>query len=222
MEHQHSLSRFGNDFTERVENALENLKKGRGVLVVDDESRENEGDLIFPAATMQVEDMALMIRRCSGIICLCLTTERADLLQLEPMVHVNTSKYHTPFTITIEAKEGVTTGVSAADRMHTIRVAVAANAKAEHLARPGHVFPLRANPEGVFGRRGHTEAGIDLMKLAGLPPEAVLCELTNDDGTMAKLAEICMFADEQRTTVVSVEDIFQYRMQLTLLSSVLP
>lgn len=214
MEDQHSLSRFGIDYKERVENALISIKAGKGVLVVDDESRENEGDLIYPAETMTVENMALMIRKCSGIICLCLTPDRADLLELNPMVHVNTSKYHTPFTVTIEAKEGVTTGVSAADRLHTIRTAIASNAKPGDLSRPGHVFPLRANPEGVFGRRGHTEASIDLVVLAGLRPTAVLCELTNDDGTMSRLAEISMFAEEQESTVVSVEDIFQYRLSL--------
>jgi len=214
MEDQNELSRFGKDFKERVENALNCLKDGKGVLVVDDESRENEGDLIFPAATMSVEDMALMIRTCSGIVCLCLTPDRADLLELRPMVHVNTSKYHTPFTVTIEAKEGVTTGVSAADRIHTIRTAVADKAKPEHLSRPGHVFPLRANADGVFGRRGHTEGSIDLMVLAGLKPVAVLCELTNEDGTMARLPEIAVFAEEQQSTVVSIEDIFQYRLSL--------
>jgi len=212
MENQSELSRFGNDFRERVENAITCLQNGKGVLVVDDESRENEGDLIFPAASMTVENMALMIRNCSGIVCLCLTPERADLLELHPMVHVNTSKYHTPFTVTIEAKEGVSTGVSAADRIHTIRTAVSVNAKPEDLARPGHVFPLRANTEGVFGRRGHTEGSIDLMVLAGLDPVAVLCELTNEDGTMTRLPEIAIFAEEQDTVVVSVEDIFQYRL----------
>lgn len=214
MEDQNELSRFGNNFKERVENALERLKKGKGVLVVDDESRENEGDLIFPAETMTVANMAVMIRACSGIVCLCLTAEKADLLELPPMVHVNTSKYHTPFTVTIEAKEGVTTGVSAADRIHTIRTAIADQAKPEHLSRPGHVFPLRANSDGVFGRRGHTEASIDLMVLAGLKPAAVLCEVTNEDGTMARLPEISVFAKEQGTIVVSVEDIFQYRLSL--------
>lgn len=214
MEDQNELLLFGKDFRERVKNALNCLKKGKGVLVVDDESRENEGDLIFPAATMTNEDMALMIRTCSGIVCLCLTPEKADLLELPPMVHVNTSKYHTPFTVTIEAKEGVTTGVSAADRIHTIRTAVADHAKPDDLSKPGHVFPLRANADGVFGRRGHTEGSIDLMILAGLKPVAVLCELTNEDGTMARLPEIAVFAEEQRTTVVSIEDIFQYRLSL--------
>lgn len=214
MEEQSELLRFGKDYTERVENAINCLKQGKGVLVVDDESRENEGDLIFPAATMTMQDMALMIRTCSGIVCLCLTSEKADLLELPPMVHVNTSKYHTPFTVSIEAKEGVTTGVSAADRVQTIRTAVADGARPEDLSRPGHVFPLRANADGVFGRRGHTEGSIDLMVLAGLKPVAVLCELTNEDGTMSRLPEVAVFAEDQQTTVVSIEDIFQYRLSL--------
>lgn len=212
MEDQNELYQFGRDYKERVENALECLKKGKGVLVVDDESRENEGDLIFPAATMSVPDMAMMIRACSGIVCLCLTADKVDQLDLQPMVQVNTSKFHTPFTVTIEAKEGVTTGVSAADRIQTIRTAVAEGAKPGDLSRPGHIFPLRANADGVFGRRGHTEASIDLMVLAGLKPVAVLCELTNEDGTMSRLPEIAGFAQQQGTTVVSVEDIFQYRL----------
>ena len=212
MEDQNELSRFGIDYIERVEKALACLKEGKGVLVVDDESRENEGDLIYPAESMTVADMALMIRNCSGIVCLCLTSERVDQLELLPMAHVNTSKYHTPFTVSIEAKTRVTTGVSAADRLQTIRTAVADRAKPSDLANPGHVFPLRANPDGVFGRRGHTEGSIDLMVLAGLRPVAVLCELTNEDGTMSRLPEISVFAEQQDTTVVSIEDIFQYRL----------
>jgi 3,4-dihydroxy 2-butanone 4-phosphate synthase len=214
MEDHYELSRFGKDFKERVENALDCLKKGKGVLVVDDESRENEGDLIFPAETMTVSDMALMIRECSGIICLCLKPDKVDSLELQPMVQVNTSKYHTPFTVSIEAKEGVTTGVSAADRLQTIRTAISDQAKPEDLSRPGHVFPLRANEDGVFGRRGHTEGSIDLAVLAGFRPVAVLCELTNEDGTMARLAEISVFAEKYESTVVSIEDIFQYRLSL--------
>jgi len=212
MENLNELASFGIGFKERVENALGCLKNGKGVLVVDDENRENEGDLIFPAETMTVADMALMIRRCTGIVCLCLTPDRIEQLELKPMAEVNTSKFHTPFTVSIEARDGVTTGVSAADRMQTIRTAIADQAKPKDLSRPGHVFPLRANPDGVFGRRGHTEGSIDLMILAGLRPVAVLCELTNDDGTMSRLPEIAAFAKEQDTTVVTIEDIFQYRL----------
>jgi 3,4-dihydroxy 2-butanone 4-phosphate synthase len=214
MEDHNDLLRFGTDFRERVENALMCLKQGKGVLVVDDESRENEGDLIYAAENMSVADMALMIRNCSGIICLCLKPERVDLLELHPMVQVNTSKYHTPFTVSIEAATGVSTGVSAADRLRTIKTAIADKAKPADLARPGHVFPLRANADGVFGRRGHTEGSIDLVELAGLKPMAVLCELTNEDGTMSRLPEIAIFAAANDTTVVSIEDIFQYRLSL--------
>ena len=144
---------------------------------------------------MSVADMALMIRECSGIVCLCITPERAKALELRPMVTDNSSKNQTAFTITIEAKKGVTTGVSAADRITTIRTAIADDAKPSDLAHPGHVFPLVAKPGGVFERRGHTEGSIDLAKLAGLGDTAVLCELTNEDGTMARLPEIAAFSE---------------------------
>ena len=205
------LVQFGISSKERVENALEQLKSGKGVLVTDDENRENEGDLIFSAQHMNVQDMALMIRECSGIVCLCLTNEKADQLELPFMVKENTSSFQTPFTVTIEAKKGVTTGVSAQDRITTIKTAVAANAKPEDLARPGHIFPLRANDNGVLGRNGHTEGSVDLMKLAGLQPEAVLCELMNEDGSMAKLDKIISFAQEHDLVVLSIEDIIYYR-----------
>jgi 3,4-dihydroxy 2-butanone 4-phosphate synthase len=205
------LVQFGITSKERVENALEQLKNGKGVLVTDDENRENEGDLIFSAHYMNTQDMALMIRECSGIVCLCLTNEKADELQLPYMVQENTSSFQTPFTITIEAKKGVTTGVSAQDRITTIKTAIASNAKPEDLARPGHIFPLRANDNGVLGRSGHTEGSVDLMKLAGLQPEAVLCELMNEDGSMAKLNEIISFAQQHDLIVLSIEDIIYYR-----------
>jgi 3,4-dihydroxy 2-butanone 4-phosphate synthase len=205
------LVQFGISSKERVENALEQLKSGKGVLVTDDENRENEGDLIFSAHHMNVQDMALMIRECSGIVCLCLTNEKANELELSYMVKENTSSFQTPFTITIEAKNGVTTGVSAQDRITTIKTAIAANAKPEDLAKPGHIFPLRANDNGVFGRNGHTEGSVDLMKLAGLKPEAVICELMNEDGSMAKLDKIISFAQEHDLVVLSIEDIIYYR-----------
>lgn len=205
------LVQLGLTSKERVENALEELKKGKGVLVNDDENRENEGDLIFSAQHINVQNMALMIRECSGIVCLCLTNKKADELQLPYMVKENTSSFQTPFTVTIEAKNGVTTGVSAQDRITTIKTAIASNAKPEDLARPGHIFPLRANDNGVLGRNGHTEGSVDLMKLAGLQPEAVLCELMNEDGTMAKLDKIVSFAHEHDLVVLSIEDIIYYR-----------
>ena len=207
-----SIKQFGNNYKERIENAISKLQQGKGILLVDDEDRENEGDIIFPAPTMTSTDMALMIRECSGIVCLCLTPERSKELELRPMVIDNTSKNQTAFTITIEAKEGVTTGVSAADRIQTIRTAVAKNAKPSDLAHPGHVFPLVAKANGVFERRGHTEGSIDLVKLAGLGDSAVLCELTNEDGTMARLPEIIRFGIQHDMPVVTIEDIYQYRL----------
>lgn len=205
------LEKFGLTSLERVENALTQLQNGKGILLIDNEDRENEGDLIFSAQHMTVSDMAMMIRECSGIVCLCLTNEKADELELPYMVKENTSSFQTPFTITIEAKKGVTTGVSAADRITTIKTAAAINAKASDLARPGHIFPLRAKKNGVLERNGHTEGSVDLMKLAGLKPEAVLCELMNEDGTMAKVDKIVSFAIKNDLIVLSIEDIIHYR-----------
>ena len=209
---QSLLNPFGNS-TQRVERALEALRTGNGVLLVDDEDRENEGDLIFSAQHITDKQMAMLIRECSGIVCLCMTDERLRKLQLPPMVSDNNSRYGTAFTVSIEAKEGVTTGVSAADRVTTIKTAIAPDAKPEHLARPGHLFPLRATPGGVLARRGHTEGTVDLMELAGLEPAGVLCELTNKDGTMAKLPQITQFAQQHKIPVLSIEDLVQYREQ---------
>lgn len=205
------LTRFGADAAERVENALLALRNGRGVLLVDDEDRENEGDLIFPAESMTVADMALMIRHCSGIVCLCITDEKAAALELPYMVPENTSRFQTPFTVSIEARKGVTTGISAADRLQTIRAAANDFAVPSDLARPGHIFPLRAKQGGVLERNGHTEGSIDLMKLAGLKPQAVLCELMNPDGTVARLPELLVFAEAQKMSVLSIEDLVHYR-----------
>ena len=204
-------SRFGGP-AERVERALEALRCGTGILVTDDEDRENESDLIFPASSLTVPQMALLIRECSGIVCLCLTEEKARSLDLPPMVRRNTSPYGTAFTESIEAAEGVTTGVSAADRVRTVQAAVRPGAVPEDLRRPGHVFPLVARAGGVLQRRGHTEATVDLMTLAGLEPFGVLCELTNPDGTMARLPEAVVFAREHRFPLVTVEDLVAYRV----------
>ncbi len=206
-----TLKSVDNERQLKVEQALTHLKKGNGVILTDDKNRENEGDLIFSAQHMTLADMALMIRKCSGIVCLCLTNEKADSLELPYMVKTNTSSFQTPFTISIEAKEGVTTGVSAKDRLKTIQVASADNAGSNDLAKPGHIFPLRAKDKGVLEREGHTEGSIDLMKLAGLQPEAVLCELMNDDGTMANTATITQFAYEYNLKVLSIQDIIHYR-----------
>ena len=196
-----------------IEEAIEDFKAGNFVIVVDDEDRENEGDMIFAAETMTVEQMALTIRHGSGIVCLCLTEERRKQLDLPMMVENNTSAYGTGFTVTIEAAEGVTTGVSAADRVTTVRAAIADGAKPSDLNRPGHVFPLRAQPGGVLTRGGHTEATIDLVTLAGFKPAGVLCELTNDDGTMARAPECIKFAQQHNMAVVTIEDLVAYRRE---------
>lgn len=208
------LEKFGATPEERVENALRTLQQGKGILLVDDENRENEGDIIFPASTITDRDMALLIRECSGIVCLCISEEKSRKLNLRPMVETNNSKNQTAFTISIEAREGVESGVSAKDRVTTIRTAVAENAQPEHIASPGHVFPLIARKGGVFARRGHTEGSIDLVKMANLGDDAVLCELTNEDGTMARLPEIIRFAECRDMTVVTIEDIYIYRKMM--------
>ncbi|MFP1769458.1 3,4-dihydroxy-2-butanone-4-phosphate synthase [Lonsdalea quercina] len=212
------LSQFGTP-TERVERALEALRQGRGVMVLDDENRENEGDMIFSAEHMTVQQMALTIRHGSGIVCLCLTEERRQKLELPMMVEHNSSHYQTAFTVTIEAAAGVTTGVSAADRLTTVRAATADDARASDLNRPGHVFPLRAQPGGVLVRGGHTEATVDLMTLAGLKPFGVLCELTNDDGSMARAPEVIAFGQQHDMPVLTIEDLVAYRKAVELKAS---
>ncbi len=209
---QSILSAFGTP-QERVEKAIEAFKQGNGVLVLDDEDRENEGDLIFPAQTIEPAQMAKLIRYGSGIVCLCLSDEICQQLDLPPMVQNNTSVNKTAFTVTIEAAEGVSTGVSAADRVTTIKAAVSDNAKPQDLHRPGHIFPLRAAEGGVLKRRGHTEASVDLAVLAGYKPAAVICEITNDDGTMARTPEIIKFAKEFGYPLMTIEDLVQYRLK---------
>ncbi|MDR7344754.1 MAG: 3,4-dihydroxy-2-butanone-4-phosphate synthase [Pantoea sp.] len=204
------LSEFGTP-EQRVERAIAALREGRGVMVLDDENRENEADMIFAAETMTVAQMALTIRHGSGIVCLCLTEQQRQQLDLPMMVENNTSSFGTGFTVTIEAAQGVTTGVSAQDRLTTIRTAIADNARPSDLNRPGHVFPLRAREGGVLSRGGHTEATIDLVSLAGFKPAGVLCELTNDDGTMAHAPEAIVFAKQHDMPLVTIEDLIAYR-----------
>ena len=196
---------------QRVETALDALRAGSGVIVTDDENRENEGDLFFPAETVTEAQMALLIRECSGIVCLCLTTERVEQLALPMMVRHNSSRFQTAFTVSIEAAQGVTTGVSAQDRITTIRAAVADDAGPDDLHSPGHVFPLRARAGGVLERPGHTEACVDLMLLAGFKPCGVLCELTNPDGTMARGSEIRAFSEKHGMPVLTVENLVDFR-----------
>ncbi|QEH24107.1 3,4-dihydroxy-2-butanone-4-phosphate synthase [Histophilus somni] len=206
---QSLLSQFGTS-EERVKRAIEAFKRGNGVLVLDDEDRENEGDLIFPAETITVEQMAKLIRYGSGIVCLCITDELCQQLDLSPMVQNNTSINQTAFTVSIEAAQGVSTGVSAQDRVTTIQVAIADNAKPQDLSRPGHVFPLRAKKGGVLARRGHTEAAVDLASWAGHKPAGVICEITNDDGSMARTLEIVEFGKKFNYPVVTIEDLVRY------------
>lgn len=196
---------------ERVQKAILAIKSGEGVLVLDDGDRENEGDMVWAAETITVTQMAMTIRYGSGIVCLCLPQARCDELELPMMVSNNTSQNKTAYTITIEAAEGVTTGVSAADRVTTIKAAIRDNAKPSDLNHPGHVFPLAAKEGGVLTRRGHTEASIDLTLLAGLKPAAIICELTNDDGTMARTPEVVDFSKQHDMPVVTIEDIVKYR-----------
>jgi 3,4-dihydroxy 2-butanone 4-phosphate synthase len=210
---QNSLNQFGNS-QQRLEAGLKALRRGSGVLVADDENRENEVDLIFGAHSLKVEQMAMLIRECSGIVCLCLPQAKAASLELLPMVKHNTSQYQTAFTISIEAAQGVTTGVSAQDRLTTVQAAIAENAEPKDLNRPGHIFPLQAKPGGVLERAGHTEATVDLMKLAGLPPYGVLCELTNPDGTMTRLPKAAQFAADNGFTMLTVKDIINYKREV--------
>nr|WP_247876297.1 3,4-dihydroxy-2-butanone-4-phosphate synthase [Azospirillum brasilense] len=187
--------------------AVEAIRQGGGVVVVDDEDRENEGDVIYAAETITAEQMALLIREGSGIVCLILTDAHARRLDLPPMVGSNTARFGTAFTVSIEAREGVSTGVSAADRVTTIRTAIADGCRPEDLARPGHVFPIRAHAGGLAARRGHTEATIELTTLAGRRPAGVLCEVMNPDGTMARLPELVAFAERHGMPVVTIEDL---------------
>ncbi len=209
---QSLLAQFGTA-EERVINAINAFKQGNGVLVLDDENRENEGDLIFPAETITPEQMAKLIRYGSGIVCLCITDELCQQLDLPPMVSDNTSVNKTAFTVTIEAATGVSTGVSAADRVMTIKAAIKDGAKPQDLHRPGHIFPLRAAKGGVFTRQGHTEAAVDLARLAGFKEAGVICEITNDDGTMARTPELVKFAQEFGYAIMTIEDLIAYRQQ---------
>ncbi|XBC39792.1 MAG: 3,4-dihydroxy-2-butanone-4-phosphate synthase [Buchnera aphidicola (Chaetogeoica yunlongensis)] len=202
------LSQFGSS-KERLINAINSLKSGNGIIVLDNEKRENEGDLIFSGEKMTIEQMALTIRHGSGIICVCITEFKRKQLKLPIMVKKNTSKFGTNFTITVEAAHGISTGVSAQDRITTIRAIINDNAKPSDLNRPGHIFPLQANKKGIKARKGHTEAAIELMKLSGLKPIGVICELTNDDGTMSKLPEIIKFAKSKNMNIVTIQDIIE-------------
>jgi 3,4-dihydroxy 2-butanone 4-phosphate synthase/GTP cyclohydrolase II len=197
----------------KIEDAIEDIRQGRMVILVDDEDRENEGDLTMAAEAVTPEAINFMARYGRGLICLTMTAERCDHLRLPLMVSSNTSSFGTAFTVSIEAKKGVTTGISAADRAHTILTAVADDCKADDLARPGHVFPLRARAGGVLVRAGQTEGSVDMARLAGLKPAGVICEIMNDDGTMARLPELRKFAREHSLKICTVADLVAYRLR---------
>ncbi|MBX6762769.1 MAG: bifunctional 3,4-dihydroxy-2-butanone-4-phosphate synthase/GTP cyclohydrolase II [Rubrobacteraceae bacterium] len=195
----------------RVEDAIEDIREGRMVIVVDDEDRENEGDLTMAAEKVTPEAITFMATHGRGLICLPMSPEMVDRLELPMMTEDNRSRMKTGFTVSIEAREGVTTGISAADRAHTIRVAVSDEAGPSDIVSPGHVFPLRARPGGVLVRRGQTEAAVDLARLAGLKPAGVICEIMKDDGTMARMPDLERFAAEHGLKIVSVQQIAEYR-----------
>jgi 3,4-dihydroxy 2-butanone 4-phosphate synthase/GTP cyclohydrolase II len=195
----------------RIEQAVADMAAGKPVIVVDDEDRENEGDLIFAAQLATPELLAFTVRHTSGFICVPLPEAEADRLELPPMYHTNQDRRGTAYTVTVDAREGVTTGISAADRAHTIRLLADPTTSPSDLARPGHVVPLRARRGGVLRRPGHTEAAVDLAELAGLRPAGVLCELVNDDGTMMRLPDLTKFAEAHALSLISIADLIAFR-----------
>lgn len=197
----------------RIEEVIEEIRQGKMVILVDDEDRENEGDLTMAAEMITPEAINFMSKYGRGLICLTMTSERCDQLRLPLMVSSNTSAFGTAFTVSIEAKKGVTTGISAADRSHTIRTAVDDSCRPEDLARPGHIFPLRARPGGVLVRAGQTEGSVDLARLAGLRQAGVICEIMNDDGSMARLPQLKKFAKEHGLKICTIADLVAYRMK---------
>ena len=196
-----------------IQEALEDLRQGKMIILVDDENRENEGDLTMAAEKVSPQAVNFMAKYGRGLICLALAPAIVDRLKLPLMVYDNRSPFKTAFTVSIEAKDGVTTGISAADRAHTILTAVADDAKPEDLIQPGHVFPLRARRGGVLFRTGQTEGSVDLANLAGLKPAAVICEVMNDDGTMARMPDLEVFAEQHGLKICTVADIIAHRMR---------
>jgi len=196
-----------------IEEIIDDLRLGKMVIIMDDEDRENEGDLLMAAAFTRTEDINFMARYGRGLICLTLTSERCQQLRLPLMVNENKTAHSTNFTVSIEAAVGVTTGISAADRARTVQSAVAPNATADDLVQPGHIFPLMANPGGVLRRAGHTEAGCDLAKLAGVDPSAVIVEILNEDGTMARRPDLEIFAKQHNLKMGTIADLIHYRIQ---------
>lgn len=196
-----------------IEEAIDDLKQGRMIILVDPTHRENEGDLVIAAEKITPEAMNFMIRECGGVVCLTLLEEDLQRLQIPMMVAKNTEKNQTAFTVSIDAAKGIQTGVSAFDRVKTIQTVIHPDSKPSDLVMPGHLFPLRARPEGVFARQGHTEGSVDLMRLAGLKPAGVICEIMTKDGSMARLPDLEKFAQKHQLKLVSIQDLILYRTQ---------
>ncbi|MBA1348057.1 MULTISPECIES: 3,4-dihydroxy-2-butanone-4-phosphate synthase [Rhizobium] len=193
-----------------IEDAISAIASGKMVVVVDDQNRENEGDIVVAADAVTPETIAFMMTHARGLVCIAMEGERLDALDIPLMVPNNTESHKTAFTVSVDYLKGTTTGISAADRAATVRALVDDRAKPADFARPGHIFPLRANPRGVLGRPGHTEAAIDLARLAGRVPAGVICEVANDDGTMSRLPELTLFAERHNLPLVTIEDLIAY------------
>ncbi|MCX7919502.1 MAG: bifunctional 3,4-dihydroxy-2-butanone-4-phosphate synthase/GTP cyclohydrolase II [bacterium] len=202
-----------------IEEAIQEIKKGKMVVVVDDEDRENEGDLVMAAEKVTPAAINFMAMHGRGLICLPIHAKRLEELQITPMVLKNTSHLETAFTVSIDAKYGITTGISAQDRAHTIRVVLDPKTKPEDLVKPGHIFPLKAQEGGVLARAGHTEAAVDLAKLAGLYPAGVICEILNEDGTMARVPQLLAFAKRHNLVIITIKDLIAYRRKTEKLVS---
>ncbi|ANV23202.1 3,4-dihydroxy-2-butanone-4-phosphate synthase [Rhizobium pusense] len=194
----------------RIEDAINAISRGEMVIVVDDEDRENEGDIIAASDSITPQQIAFMMNHARGLICVAMPGERLDALDIPLMVSRNTESLKTAFTVSVDYIPGTTTGISAADRAKTVRALVSEGSRPEDFARPGHIFPLRANPQGVLGRTGHTEAAVDLCRLAGKFPSGTICEIANDDGTMARLPQLEVFAERHGLLVVTIKDLVSY------------
>ncbi|WP_142779407.1 3,4-dihydroxy-2-butanone-4-phosphate synthase [Agrobacterium sp. T29] len=194
----------------KIEDAIEAISRGEMVIVVDDEDRENEGDIIAASYSITPQQIAFMMNHARGLICVAMPGERLDALDIPLMVSRNTESLKTAFTVSVDYIPGTTTGISAADRAKTVRALVSEESRPEDFARPGHIFPLRANPQGVLGRTGHTEAAVDLCRLAGKYPCGTICEVANDDGTMARLPQLEVFAERHGLLVVTIKDLVAY------------
>ena len=194
----------------RIEDAINAISRGEMVIVVDDEDRENEGDIIAASDSITPQQIAFMMNHARGLICVAMPGERLDALDIPLMVSRNTESLKTAFTVSVDYIPGTTTGISAADRAKTVRALVSEGSRPADFARPGHIFPLRANPQGVLGRTGHTEAAVDLCRLAGKFPSGTICEIANDDGTMARLPQLEVFAERHGLLVVTIKDLVSY------------